>query len=207
MKIALMTKRKKIVVVHEVNQRKELTLPAEATVALNIFPKEETHLRDAYIYVLRMKGWTLESVGTALGLTRERVRQLEARVDPKHALTIIANPGKYPIFEVPKRIVEEEITQFVEPSPETLARLLELQPIAQQVRSVSPRGREAAEEYTRLLNYAHTVEGVPLYRLAKRLGVTHGAVRFRLVRYGYLATKGKSRAYNKIHDENRFRGE
>ena len=187
-----------------VPQRQGLTLPAEATVALNIFPKDEMHLRDAYIYVLRMRGWTLESIATALGLTRERVRQLEARVDPRAAILILLKPDKYPVFDVPKRIIEEEIIEYVEPSPETLARLLELQPLAQQVRSVSPRFREAAEEYTSLLNYAHTVEGVPLYRLAKRLGVTHGALRFRLVRYGYLSTTGKSRAYSKIHDKNRF---
>lgn len=198
---------KRKTVIREVEVRQGLTLPAEPTVALNLFSNEEKHLRDAYIYVLRMKGWTLQSVATALGLTRERVRQLEARVDPIHAINILANPGKYPVPSVPVQIIQEEVIDYVEPSPETLARLLELQPIAQQVRSVSPRGREAAEEYTRLLNHAHTVEGVTIYRLAKRLGVTHGAIRFRLVRYGYLETKGKSRAYTKIHDENRFRGE
>jgi transcriptional regulator with XRE-family HTH domain len=201
-----MTKRKKKVL-SEVSIRKNLTLPAEATVALNLFKKDELHLRDAYIYVLRMKGWTLESIGFALGLTRERVRQLEARVDPLHALMIIANPGKYPIFELPTVLVEKEVAEFIEPSRETLARLLELKPIAEKVRSFSPAGREAAEEYTRLLNYAHTVEGVTLYRLAKRLGVTHGAIRFRLVRYGYLSTNGKSRAYQKIIDKNRFSNE
>jgi transcriptional regulator with XRE-family HTH domain len=201
-----MTKRKKKVL-REVSLRKNLTLPAEATVALNIFKKDEMHLRDAYIYVLRMKGWTLESIGAALGLTRERVRQLEARVDPLHALMILAHPGKYPVFELPTFTVEKEVTEFVEPSPETLARLLELKPIAEKVRSFSPTGREAAEEYTRLLNYAYTVEGVPLYRLAKRLGVTHGAIHFRLVRYGYLSTNGKSRAYQRIIDKNRFSDE
>lgn len=198
---------KRKTVVREVAVRQGLTLPAEATVALNLFSNEEKPLRDAYIYVLRMKGWTLESVATALDLTRERIRQLEARADALHALAILANPGKYPVPSVPVKIVQEEVIDYVEPSPETLARLLELQPIAQQVRSVSPHGREAAEEYTRLLNHAHTVEGVTIYRLAKRLGVTHGAIRFRLVRYGYLETNGKSRAYQKIHDENRFRGE
>jgi hypothetical protein len=151
-----------------------------------------------------MKGWTLESVGNALDLTRERIRQLESKAKPIDALSILAKPGIYPVPDVPTRTVEVDVVEYVEPSPETLARLLELQPLAQQVRSVSPRFREAAEEYTSLLNYAHTVEGVPLYRLAKRLGVTHGALRFRLVRYGYLATSGKSRAYNRIHEKNRF---
>jgi transcriptional regulator with XRE-family HTH domain len=188
----------------QVDQRHGLTLPPEAVVALNIFPKDQLHLRDAYIYVIRMKGWTLESVGQALGLTRERIRQLESRAKPIDAITILSNPGSYPVPEVPKRIIEEEITVYSEPSPEILARLIELRPIAETVRSNSPRGREAAEEYTMLLNYAHVVEGVPIYRIAKRLGVTHGAIRFRLVRYGYLSTNGKSRAYKKIIDKNRF---
>jgi len=188
----------------QVNQRQGLTLPPEAVVALHLFPKNQLHLRDAYIYVLRMKGWTLESVGQALDLTRERIRQLESKAKPLDAIAILSSPGTYPVPEVPTRIVEEEIVVYTEPSPETLARLLELQPIAEKVRWNRPLGREAAEEYTRLLNYAHTVEGVPLYRLAKRLGVTHGALRFRLVRYGYLETSGTSKCYTKVRTENRF---
>jgi hypothetical protein len=197
----------KKIVKHNVPMRSGLTLPAETVVALHLFPKDQLHLRNAYIYVLRVKGWTLESVGQALDLTRERIRQLESKAQPLDAIAILSNPGSYPVPDVPTRVVEEEITVYVEPSPETLARLLELKPIAEKVRSFSPTGREAAEEYTRLLNYAHTVEGVPLYRLAKRLGVTHGALQFRLVRYGYLPTNGKSRAYQRIIDKNRFSNE
>jgi hypothetical protein len=197
----------KKIVKHNVPIRSGLTLPAETVVALHLFPKDQLHLRNAYIYVLRVKGWTLESVGQALDLTRERIRQLESKAQPLDAIAILSNPGSYPVPDVPTRVVEEEITVYAEPSPETLARLLELKPIAEKVRSFSPTGREAAEEYTRLLNYAYTVEGVPLYRLAKRLGVTHGAIHFRLVRYGYLSTNGKSRAYQRIIDKNRFSDE
>jgi hypothetical protein len=94
---------------------------------------------------------------------------------------------------------------YIEPSPETLKRLLELQPYAQQVRSSGKKYRAEAEEYTSLLNHAHTVEGVTLYRLAKRLGVTHGALRFRLVRYGYKKTvTATSKVYNPIIKENRI---
>lgn len=197
----------KKIVKHHVPMKSGLTLPAVVVVALHLFQKDQRHLRDAYIYVLRVKGWTLESVGQALDLTRERIRQLESKANPLDCAEILSNPGSYPVPDVPTRVVEEEITVYVEPSPETLARLLELKPIAEKVRSFSPAGREAAEEYTRLLNYARTVEGVPLYRLAKRLGVTHGALHFRLVRYGYLSTNGKSRAYQRIIDKNRFLNE
>jgi hypothetical protein len=73
------------------------------------------------------------------------------------------------------------------------------------VRSNGKKYREEAEEYTKLLNHAHTVEGVTLYRLAKRLGVTHGALRFRLVRYGYKKpVTATSKVYTPILKENRL---
>jgi transcriptional regulator with XRE-family HTH domain len=158
--------------------------------------------RNAYIKALRERGWTLESIGQGTGLTRERVRQIADKTPMAEALRIAI--AGYSIPE-PPRVEEPEEKTFVEPSPETLQRLLELQPLAQQVRSYGKQYRKEAEEYTWLLNYAHTVEGVTLYRLAKRLGVTHGALRFRLARYGYLQPKtAKSKAYTPILSENRF---
>lgn len=158
--------------------------------------------RNAYIKALRERGWTLESIGQGTGLTRERVRQIADKTPMAEALRIAI--AGYSIPE-PPRVEEPEEKIFVEPSPETLQRLLELQPLAQQVRSYGKQYRKEAEEYTWLLNYAHTVEGVTLYRLAKRLGVTHGALRFRLARYGYLQPKtAKSKAYTPILSENRF---
>jgi hypothetical protein len=115
----------------------------------------------------------------------------------------------FPILvEIPDPPVKPERPKpvYVEPTEKTLARLLELQPYAQQVRSNGKKYREEAEEYTALLNHAHTVEGVTLYRLAKRLGVTHGALRFRLVRYGYKTpVTATSKVYTPIVDENRVK--
>ena len=158
--------------------------------------------RNAYIKALRERGWTLDSIGNAVGVTRERVRQISTAVPMSEAIRVAV--AGYPIPEPP--IVEEKSTrEFVEPSPETLKRLLELQPYAQQVRSYGKAYRKEAEEYTWLVNYAHTVEGVTLYRLAKRLGVTHGALRFRLARYGYKSpVSGASKAYTPILEENRI---
>jgi hypothetical protein len=118
---------------------------------------------------------------------------------------LTVNIEDLPVPQLPVQLAKPK-REFVEPSPETLARLLELQPKAQQVRSNASRFREEAEEYTRLLNYANTVEGVTLYRLAKRLGVTHSALRFRLVRYGYIVinTDSGSKVYAPINPKNRF---
>ena len=159
----------------------------------------DTPTRDYLIRELCKKHWTYEAVAAACGITRERVRQIYT----SEPLT-----GYVPIpFDIPEPPLRPERSKpvYIEPAPETLKRLLELQPYAQLVRSNGKAYREEAEEYTKLLNQAHTVEGVTLYRLAKRLGVTHGALRFRLVRYGYKKpVTATSKVYNPILKENRL---
>jgi hypothetical protein len=153
--------------------------------------------RDELIRQLREGQWTLEAIANASGITRERVRQISAT----------PSEGRELGLDIPEPPLKPERVKpvYVEPTPATLARLLELQPYAQQVRSNGKKYREEAEEYTKLLNYAHTVEGVTLYRLAKRLGVTHGALRFRLVRYGYKQpVTATSKVYTPIIKENRL---
>jgi len=157
--------------------------------------------RDALIRSLRSAGWTLESISAASGITRERVRQIALMRNSEEA------PVPIPI-EIPEPPIKPEKAKpvYIEPTPETLKRLLELQPYAQQVRSNGKKYRAEAEEYTSLLNYAHVTEGVTLYRLAKRLGVTHGALRFRLVRYGYKQpVTATSKVYTPIVQENRLK--
>jgi transcriptional regulator with XRE-family HTH domain len=179
------------------------TLPFIATVALNTI--EDKDMRAAYIYALRIKGWKLQALADALGLTRERIRQIEAKASPALIIHVLADPGSFPVPELDT--VEIEVPAppvYIEPSPETLARLLELKPLAQKVRYDHSTYRKEAEEYTALIWHAHSVEGVTLYRLAKRLGVTHGALRFRLARYGYkLPQTAKSKCYTPIKETNR----
>ena len=180
-------------------QKRLLTLPQE--VRDKFLVVTDVDERNEYIVRLRKAGWTLDSIAQVTGMTRERVRQIQ-QMSSSLAIElddsfIVPNPPFYP--EKPKR-------QFVEPSPETLARLLELQPLAKQVRSNAKRFRAEAEEYTALLNHAHAVEGVTLYRLGLRLGVTHSAIRFRLSRYGYKPSPNNadSKVYKPILAENRF---
>lgn len=91
---------------------------------------------------------------------------------------------------------------------ELLARLIELQPFAQSVRSSSLKYRAEAEEYTKLLHEAHVGHGVSIYRLAKLLGVTHSALRFRLIRYGYKSGPDSSNPiYKPIKQRNRWSSE
>jgi len=175
--------------------KKNQRLPKEIEIAFQ--RKPGAPYRDQLIRELVDANWTYEAISNASGLTRERIRQI-ANADPKFTEKLgieIPEPPVKP--ERPKR-------EYVEPSAETLRKLLELQPYAQQVRANGARYRKEAEEYTALLNHAHKVEGVTLYRLAKRLGITHGAIRFRLARYGYIKPKsGRSKVYTPIIKDNR----
>jgi len=165
----------------------------------------DTLVRNSYVAALRHAGWTLQSIADATDLSRERIRQIESSIGQDLIEQIKMFPNEFPIPPLPTETVIEYRYEAYEPNPETLARLLELQPYAQQVRSHSPRYRAEAEEYAALLWKAHSEESVTLYHLAKLLGVTHGALRFRLVRYGYMkpAKGGNSRAYQPIMDKNR----
>lgn len=188
--------------------KKNQKLPAEITRVfsdINISSQ-----RDMLIQLLINAEWTYEAVANASGLTRERVRQIskanrELAEEFNIDVNLVAQDLGIDIPEPPLK-PEREKPKYIEPNPDTLARLLELQPYAQQVRSNGTKYREEAEEYTALLNHAHTVEGVTLYRLAKRLGVTHGALRFRLVRYGYkTAVTATSKVYTPVKSENRVK--
>lgn len=188
-----------------VQQRQHLKLPDVVTTALCLIPVKEKELRAAYIYALRIKGWTLQAVADSLGVTRERVRQLETQAIPELVYLIQQAPGSYPVPELPtEEVMVYSGAEQTDPKPETLARLKVLQPIAQSIRWDHTKGRAEAEEYTALLWKAHTEEGVSVYRLAKLLGITHGAIQFRFARYGYKETKtGQSKAYKVIKRENR----
>jgi transcriptional regulator with XRE-family HTH domain len=178
------------------------TLPFIATAAVNIV--DDLPTRAAYVKALRMKGWTLQAIAGALGVTRERIRQIEAKASPSLLVHVLSNPGSFPVPELETKEVEVPDTTPVVPSEVTLKRLLELKPFAQQVRWDQAEHRAAGEEYTALLWHAHSVEGVTIYRLAKCIGVTHGAIRFRLARYGYIQPiTAKSKAYTPIKEKNR----
>jgi len=196
-----MKKRPRVKKQVSVNQHQ--TMPAVTTLALNLTTDKD--LRAAYVIALRLKGWTLESIAFALDLTRERIRQIQLMASPANIVYILSNPGEFPVPELETREIEVPgDPEYVEPSPETLARLLELQPLAQKVRYDHSTYRKEAEEYSALVWHVYSVEGVTLYRLAKCLGVTHGALRFRLARYGYLTPKtGKSKCYSPIKQTNR----
>jgi transcriptional regulator with GAF, ATPase, and Fis domain len=155
--------------------------------------------RDNLIRKLHNAGWTQSSIARSIDLTRERVRQICVMENDPIGQTEFTIPMP-PSHEIKAK------REFIEPDSKSLARLLELQPMAKQVRSHATRFRAEAEEYTALIAKLHEVDGVTLYRLALRLGVTHSALRFRLARYGYkLSDSGVSKVYQPINPKNRVR--
>lgn len=178
----------------ETNYRKtNLVLPASVSKNFSEITGD-TEKRNNYVAELRAGHWTLQSISAASGLTRERVRQLSSGE---------WEPTGLEVPEPPKH-VEPTPREYVEPDPGKLARLIELKPLAEKVRSNSDNYRREAEEYTALIAEVHLNDGVTLYRLAKRLGLSHGALRFRLARYGYKQpATGTSKVYKTIRSENR----
>lgn len=187
-------------------ERWKARLPSDVTEILNeLRDTKQGELFNAYVRVLRGKGWALASIGESVGLTRERVRQLSKAVSLADAQDIMFMNG----WTVPEKAIKplpERVERVViEPEGATLVRLLELQPYAQQVRGNSPRFRAEGEEYSQLLNHEKNNRGVMMSTLAERLGLSHSAIRFRLVRYSYETTTGRGAMYRPIKEENRVR--
>ena len=178
-------------------RKTQLTLPQDVVAAFEKLG-DDLETRNMYAASLRRAGWTLASISKATGITRERVRQIAGALESAATL-----PPHLPTPTPPAKPVKVR-KQYREPDPAKLARLLELQPLAQQNRHNSEEYRQAAEDYTALVWEVHNADGVTLYRLAKRLGVTHGALRFRLARYGYkLPESGVSKVYTRIDPSHR----
>ena len=170
----------------------------------------EIVVRDIYISVLREKGWTLQSIADAFKkatkttMTRERVRQICLKELSDIDFRIFKSLSA-PIPELPMHPVKEPKV-YNKLSPETVNQLLKLQKSAQLVRSSSQKYRKEAEEYTSLLWENHTKGGVSLYSMARQLGITHGAIRFRLIRYGYKKSiKSDNKVYQPIIRKNRYK--
>jgi transcriptional regulator with XRE-family HTH domain len=182
-----------------------LTIKALAVTSSKWSRDDAALVRNSYLAALRHAGWTLQSIADATDVTRERIRQIETTTSMDLIEQISMFPEDFPIPPLPTETVTVYRYEPYEPDANDLARLLELQPFAQLVRSHSPRYREEAEEYAALLWKVHNQQKVTLYHLAQLLGVTHGALRFRLVRYGYMiATKGgNSKSYKPIIKKNR----
>lgn len=181
---------KKVVVGKKMKQS-GLTLPDEVVENLK---KLSLNGRKAYAKRLWDNGWTLQSIATPLGVTRQAIEQY---IKSKSVVNGVGfdESSQFSVPEVPSTPIYK--TKREEVSLDVLKKLKELHEIASKVRSKSPKYREEAEQFTRLA-WEQVQGDVTTYSLAKSLGITNGALLSRFVRYGYKTTNGKSKAYNQI---------
>lgn len=179
-----------------VEQRKvkvNLTLPSDTVEIIKNLPLPK---RKAYAIRLIEAGWTYQSIATPLGISREAVR-LYAKTPPTQLEEATKEVSNLPLPSVPVVDVFRTRLKKVKLEPEVLQQLKELHAKATLVRSSSQKYRREAEAFTKLA-WEQTQKGVSVYSIAKALGITHGALLFRFVRYGYKTTNGKSRVFRKV---------
>ena len=168
-------------------------LTAEVHLAFSSLKTKEE--RNQYAWRLRTEeGWSLESIGQAIGVTREMVRLIVKELN-KTSFTLLPTVSH---LVVPKRLRYEKVTFRRKPlDPSVAVRLKELHAKATLIRGKSVKNRAEAEEFSRLI-HEQTLLGISTYTIAKELGLTVGAINLRLIRYGYKNTQGKSRALTRI---------
>ena len=176
--------KKKIVVGQRTVMQQHQKLPASALKTIEeIKARNSSPDRDEYIKMLREAGWTLQSIASAHGMTRERVRQIAA--EPRMYFEDIKSL-EVPV--APNRIVDVFESVEVELDPAVAARMLELSALARKPITNSAE----AFEFVALLNQ-EIERGVSGIRLAKMLGINHSSIYARLARYGYRQTKATSK--------------
>jgi hypothetical protein len=160
------------------------TLPKEVKEAfLTITDKAD---RNAYVCQLNDVGWSLTAIAEAVGVTREMTRLIAKDNTSSPSFEVLGLPMPLP----PRKIITKQVRKPID--PEVLKKLKELHAVAKLIRGRTTKYRKEAEEFTKMIHDL-TLEGVSTYTVAKELGLTVGAVNFRLVHYGYKNTTGKSR--------------
>lgn len=168
-------------------QKSNLTLPNETAELLKTLSMAD---RRAYAKRLCIAGWTYQSVADVFKVTRQAVEQYIKKVDvisdEVNALPIPEVPSE-PIYKVSRLEVDDDV----------LLQLKELHSKASLVRGKGKKYRAEAEQFTKLA-WEQTQKGVSVYSLAKSLGVTHSALLFRFVRYGYTTSTSQSKVFRQL---------
>lgn len=139
---------------------------------------------DGYIWLLRKNGWTLRSIGDALGVTREAVRLRLLDAGPVGGLPPVELPP-VPPTPLPKRPQRSRLKVSPALARELRAELETASTVNGATPADDPRRTVSVRLTERLA--ALVDQGVAIKELARALGVTHNAVKFRLGRHGHRA--------------------
>ena len=176
----------KKVLVGSKQKKSQLQLPTETADLLKTLSMTD---RRAYVKRLCLAGWTYQSVADVFKVSRQAIEQYLKKAelnDYVNGLPIPEIPSD-PIYRVKRLEVNDDV----------LLELKELHAKAKMVRGKGKKYRHEAELFTKLA-WEQTQQGVSVYSLAKSLGVTHGALLFRFVRYGYTTSESQSKVFRQL---------
>ena len=174
------------VIVGSKQKKSQLQLPTDTADLLKTLSMTD---RKAYVKRLCLAGWTYQSVADVFKVSRQAIEQYLKKSEPSEyadSLPIPEVPSD-PIYKVQRQEVDDDV----------LAQLKELHAKARLVRGKGKKYRHEAELFTQLA-WEQTQQGVSVYSLAKSLGVTHGALLFRFVRYGYATSNSQSKVFRQL---------
>ena len=174
------------VLVGSKQKKSQLQLPTETAELLKTLSMID---RKAYVKRLCLAGWTYQSIADVFKVSRQAIEQYLKKSEPSEyadSLPIPEVPSD-PIYKVQRQEVDDDV----------LAQLKELHAKAKLVRGKGKKYRYEAELFTQLA-WEQTQQGVSVYSLAKSLGVTHGALLFRFVRYGYATSNSQSKVFRQL---------
>ena len=167
-------------------KKSQLQLPTETADLLKTLSMTD---RKGYVKRLCLAGWTYQSVADVFKVSRQAIEQYLKKAE------ISSYVSELPIPEIPSDPIYR--VKRIEVTDDVLLELKELHSKAKLVRGKGKKYRQEAELFTKLA-WEQTQQGVSVYSLAKSLGVTHGALLFRFVRYGYTTSESKSKVFRQL---------
>lgn len=134
----------------------------------------------AVLAAAKQRGWSWMALGNALGITRERVRQLADIADPGQPVRLEIPdlpPLPEPYRHVNPTLTEEQAQQL---------RDLRHQAMAMGCMTADHPAIVAGHQLAVLVN-GYVKAGHRLADIARDIGITPGALRFRLARWGFYS--------------------
>ena len=174
------------VIVGSKQKKSQLQLPTDTAELLKSLSMTD---RKAYVKKLCLAGWTYQSIADVFKVSRQAIEQYLKKAEHSDYANGL------PIPEIPSDPIYR--MKRVEVSDDVLLELKELHAKAKLVRGKGKQYRHEAELFTKLA-WEQTQQGVSVYSLAKSLGVTHGALLFRFVRYGYTTSESQSKVFRQL---------
>jgi len=159
-------------------------LPPEFVAALNEEWPADTI--NGLLLAARVKGWSLRTMGDALGVTGESIRLRSVKANPHYALTRMDEVPDVPAPPpLPPKVIPMSKQDIPEPEASTLRRLNDIARTVNGTATADDPRRAASVELSH--RFATLLDaGYSPGRIARAAGVTRAAVMMRVRRHGYF---------------------